>query len=436
MRKLIKDIVSSKEIDEKSENVYGWVQAKRDLGKRAFLTIKDRSGDLQVVIPSENSLNQSFYSINLGDVVSVKGSAKEDKRAPGGVELVPSELKVISSCATPTPIPLDHLGYRQSSNLEKRLDFRYLDLRNEDVAKIFKIKSKVAESLRKNFQNNDFIEIQTPKIVKEGAEGGTNLFPVEYFEKDAFLTQSPQFYKQIMMASGLERVYEIAPAFRAEMHDTPRHLNEFTSVDAEMSFIDSEEELMKLQEEMMKNVFSETKKYASKIGFEGNVTVPKTPFPRITLDDAYSLLKELKVPVEEDEDIRAQGEEALGNHFKQSENQEFFFLTQFPKMLRPLYLKTVEDKPNRTRSFDLIYRGMEITSGGQRINDYEELKKAFDERKIPVRNYSFYFEAFKYGMPPHGGFGLGLERLVKQMVEADNVREAVLFPRDKNRLTP
>lgn len=434
MRKLVKDVIEDKKID--SESVYGWVYAKRDLVTHSFLTIKDRSGGLQVVVSSENPLIESFRSLNLGDVVSVKGSAKEDKRASGGVELVPSELKVIASCHLPTPLPLDHLEYRVSSSLDKRLDFRYLDLKNEDVARIFKIKSEVIKYMRKSFEGHEFIEVNTPKIIKEGAEGGTALFPVEYFNKDAFLAQSPQFYKQMLMASGLERVYEIAPAFRAEMHNTPRHLNEFISVDAEMAFIDSQEDVMRFHEELMKDTTAGIKSYAKKTGLEKEIDLPKLPFPRITFDDARSLLRDLRVPAEEDEDIRSQGEEALGNHFKKKADNDFFFLTEFPKKMRPLYLKPIEDRPDRTRSFDLIYRGMEITSGGQRVHDYEELKRAFDERKIPTKGYLFYIDAFKFGMPPHGGFGLGLERYVTQLIDLKNVREASLFPRDKNRLVP
>ena len=314
MRKLIKDVIKDKKIG--SEDVYGWVTARRDLVTHSFFTIKDRSGGLQVVVSSGNPLIESFRSVNIGDVVSVKGDAKEDKRALGGVELLPSELKVIASCHLPTPLPLDHLEHRVSPSLDKRLDSRYLDLRNDSVARIFKIKSEVLKYMRKSFEDHEFIEINTPKIIKEGAEGGTALFPVEYFNRDAFLAQSPQFYKQMLMASGLERVYEIAPAFRAETHNTPRHLNEFTSVDAEMAFISSVEDVMKLSEELVRDTAAGIRNYAEKTGLETEIGLPRLPFPRITFDDAHSLLRDLKVPVEEDEDIRSQGEEALGNHFK------------------------------------------------------------------------------------------------------------------------
>lgn len=415
--------------------MYGWVEAKRVLGEKTFLTLKDRSGGIQVVVKAPRKMKY----LNIGDVISATAKANADVRAPGGVELTVDEdsIKIISSCQQPTPLPLDHINYRKTlPDLNTRLDYRYLDLRNNGVLKTFKVKAEMADILRKFFRKYDFVEVHTPKIVKGAAEGGSNLFTVEYFDRDAFLAQSPQFYKQMMMASGLERVYEIAPAYRAERHDTPNHLNEFISVDAEMAFIRDHGDLMELQEKMISEALSGIKDYAGKIGLEQDIEVPKTPFPRITMKDAYSKLEELKVPHELDEDLSPEASKVLAEQVKKTEDQDFFFLTDFPKSLRPLYLMTYGLRPDTTKSFDLIYKGTEVSTGGQRIHEYDQLKRAFEERSIPTENYSFYLNAFKYGMPPHGGFGVGLERLMKELVGAKNIREVVLFPRDKKRLTP
>lgn len=434
-RILIGDILKKKKI-KNSEYICGWVHAKRDLGGQGFLLVRDRSNELQITVPLTGALKEVFNALNIGDVIRLGGSIRSDARAPGGVELIPREIGIISPCRYPTPLPLDRLGFRRPSRLEKRLDYRYLDLRNKEVEMIFRVKNVVVESLRRQFKRFGFVEIHTPKIVKEATEGGTNLFTVEYFAEDAFLAQSPQFYKQMLMASGLERVYEIAPAFRAERHNTVRHLNEFISVDLEMAFIKSEKDVMRMIERILRGAMKDIKKYIEKMGLEAQVEVPKTPFPEITMEDAYTLLEGQGVLVERGQEIGPEGERALWQHFKAREGNDFFFLTEFPKDLRPLYLMTFEDKPDYTRSFDLFYKGLEIVTGGQRIHDYDALKRAFEDRKIPPQKYKFYLDAFRYGMPPHGGLGLGLERFVQQILDLKNIRETVLFPRDKSRLAP
>jgi len=433
MRKLVKEIFDDKFLPE-GENMEGWVTGIRDLNNKIFVTVKDRTGEIQVVSNNKDDAFRSLKSLNVGDVVSVTGSSKEDKRTPGGVEILPASVQRMALCETPVPIPIDHLEKRVTMpNLEARLDARYLDLRDSKVSAIFKTKSKIANSIRDFFISDDFMEIHTPKIVMAGAEGGSNLFQVEYFEKDAYLAQSPQFYKQMMMASGLERVYEIAPAFRAEPHNTPRHLTEFTSVDAEMSFIESEADIMDMHERMLVHVLSDLKKYVTEKNLPYSPIVPERPFPRIEYNDAVSILNEFGA-LNEDNEIKGEGEAAIGKYIKEKHDHEFVFLTKFPKELRPVY--AMPEDGGLTKSFDLLYKGMEITTGGQRIHGYENLKNAFKARKIPFEQYSFYTDAFRYGMPPHGGFGMGLERLVKQIVGADNIKEAVLFPRDKNRLSP
>ncbi|NIM44388.1 MAG: aspartate--tRNA(Asn) ligase [Nitrososphaeria archaeon] len=435
-RILIRDILRRGETKENSKYVYGWVHAKRDLGGQGFLVLRDRSGDLQVLVSPIGDLRKTFDDLNIGDVIRVRGSIKSDERAPGEVELIPVKMEVVSLCRYPPPLPLDRLGFRRPPSLDKRLDFRYLDLRNKAVETIFKTKEMVVEALRKQLRKLDFVEVHTPKIVKEATEGGTNLFAVEYFAEDAYLAQSPQFYKQMLMASGLERVYEIAPAFRAERHNTVRHLNEFISVDLEIAFIESEKDVMRTIEKILRGVLRDVGRYIDRIGLDIKLKIPKLPFPEISMDEAYSLLEGWDLEVERGQELTPEGEKELWRYFKTKEETDFFFLTEFPRDLRPLYLMTFEDRPEYTRSFDLFYKGLEIVTGGQRIHDYETLKKAFEDRKIPLENYQFYLDAFRYGMPPHGGLGLGLERLVQQILDLKNIRETVLFPRDRGRLVP
>lgn len=435
-RTLIRDIFQN--ANEKEQYlVKGWVYRKTDLGKKSFLMVRDRSGSIQTVLGNKENANSLYDSINVGDVIALKGNVKEDNRAPNGKEINIEHLEIVNPCQQPAPFPLDHMEERETlPDLNIRLDYRYLDLRNKNVSDIFRVKSKTASSLREHLEENDFIEIQTPKIVASATEGGTNLFPIEYFEKDAFLAQSPQFYKQMMMASGLERVFEIAPCFRAERHGTTSHLNEFTSVDFEMAFIKNEEDVMKMAEKVLSSTMNDLKEYGKKINLEKQITVPQSPFPRIKMEEAYSILENNGISVEIGEDVGPNGEKILGDHVKKSNNSEIFFLTEYPKESRPLYTMPHEEKPEYTRSFDIIFKGTEIISGGQRIHEHKMLEDAFEKKGIDTKDYGFYVDTFKYGMPPHGGLGLGLDRFVYKMLDLENIREAVLFPRDKNRITP
>ncbi len=434
-RDLVKYVYN--ETESRDYNISGWVTGKRDLGKKAFLIVKDRSGDIQTVLTENGDLKEKYDSINIGDVINLRGESREDERAPGGKEIDLNYLEVINRCEYPTPIPLDHeKRVGKESDINLRLDNRFLDLRNDDMSDIFKIKAKTIYKIRDELDTNDFVEVQTPKIVAQATEGGSNLFPIEYFEKDAFLAQSPQFYKQMLMASGLERVYEIAPCFRAERHGTIQHLNEFTSIDFEMAFIENEEDVMKMIENMLHYVITDVEYYARQINSKYEIEVPEPPFPRVTMEEAYKILEDNGIHKYVGEEIGSAGEKVIGEYIKDTTGSDFYFLTEYAKDCRALYAMPHEEKPDYTRSFDLIYKGTEIVTGGQRIHDYDMLREAFEQRGHNPDDYDFYINAFRYGMPKHGGMGLGLDRLVSKLLDLENIREVVLFPRDKNRIRP
>jgi len=292
--------------------------------------------------------------------------------------------------------------------------------------------------MRRFVESHQFREIHTPKIVATATEGGADLFEVKYFERKAFLAQSPQFYKQLCLVGGFDRVYEVAPVYRAEKHNTPRHLNEYTSFDYEMAWIQSEEEVMQLEEQMLHEVFTTVQKeYAEDLkDLSATIQVPKLPIKRIEVREAISMLNEEGLNLPPDSDIPSEGEEKLFQRIHEDTGEEFFFLTRYPTSIRPFYTMPLESDPTLTRGFDLIYRGMEVTTGSQRIHEYDMLVKKLKEEGLDPKTFGFYVEPFKYGAPPHGGLAIGIERLTMQMLGYSNIREAALFPRDRTRLVP
>jgi len=292
--------------------------------------------------------------------------------------------------------------------------------------------------MRQYLEAASFREIHTPKIVATATEGGADLFRVQYFEKKAFLAQSPQFYKQLCLVGGFDRVYEVAPVYRAEKHNTPRHLNEYTSFDYEMAWIQNEEDVMQLEEQMLHEVFTALKQeYTEELEqLKAEIQVPQLPIRRIEVREAIELLKGEGLNLPPDSDIPSEGEELLYQLVKKEIGEEFFFLTRYPAAIRPFYTMPLESDPSLTRGFDLVYRGMEVTTGSQRIHQYEQLKAQLKTAGLKPKTFAFYLEPFKYGAPPHGGLAIGIERLTMQMLGYSNIREAVLFPRDRTRLVP
>ncbi|ASJ10936.1 aspartate--tRNA(Asn) ligase [Thermococcus sp. P6] len=428
----------TEELNGKRVRIAGWVQEVKDLGGIKFLWIRDREGIIQVTAPKKKVSPEIFGLIpklNAEDVVAVEGVVSFTPKARLGFEVLPERIEVLN--VAQSPLPLDPTG-KVKAELDTRLDNRFMDLRRPEVMAIFKIRSSVFRAIRDFFHSEGFVEVHTPKIIATATEGGTELFPLKYFERDAFLAQSPQLYKQIMMATGLDRVYEVAPIFRAEEHNTTRHLNEAWSVDAEMAFIENEEEVMNLLEMMVgsviKHVLEHNEKELEILNFE--LEEPRLPFPRVSYGEALEVLSDLGKKIEWGEDIDTEGEKLLGKYMMENEDAPLYFIHGYPSEAKPFYIMKYDDRPEISRSFDLEYRGVEITSGGQREHRVDVLVEQIREKGLDPGSFEFYLKAFRYGMPPHGGFGLGAERLIKQMLNLNNIREVILFPRDRRRLTP
>ncbi len=411
----------------------GWIERTRDLGGLKFFMLRDREGLVQVTAKKGSvspKIVNTISKLNREDCVSVTGMVKESSQAPGGLEVVPSSLEIVSRAKT--PLPMDIAGKIESGK-DKRFIYRFLDLRNPKVQSLFRVRDVVLTKVREYFESNDFVEIHTPVIQAAGAEGGATLFPIIYYQKEAFLRQSPQLYKQIMMASGLDRVYEIGPSFRAEKFHTRRHVSEFLSLDFEMAWIESEEDVMKILEKMVVHVLKGTKKDCGPELdiLEAKFKIPDTPFKRITYSDSLKILKKahnLKFG-----DDLGDAEEAELGKLMEKKGHEWYFITRFPSNIKPFYIM-MEGK--ESRGIDLDYNGMEMASGGQREHRIDFLLKVMKSKGMNPANFKFYTDAFRYGIPPHGGIGFGLERMIQQMVGAENIKELILFPRTPERLVP
>lgn len=421
--------------------VAGWLQDLRDQGKIAFLFVRDRTGVTQVVV-KKNDLGperySSYTSINRESVVAVRGTVSPSKAKAGGFELqVGGEGFVEVLAPAQAPLPLGVVD-KVAADLDTRLDNRFMDVRKPEVQAVFKVRSTLVRAGIAYFHDQGFVQIHTPRIIGASSEGGTDLYPVKYFEKDAYLAQSPQLYKQMMMASGLDRVFEVATYFRAEKHNTPRHLNEITAFDAEMAFIDGEEDVMRLLEGAVRHMWAAVADECEPgLALRGvDLKVPELPFPRIPHAEAVRLVNQsgkLAQPVGPQEDLNTEAERVLGDLMAER-GATFYFITKYPAAVRPFY--TYADPDGTSRSFDLEHEGLEVTSGAQRQHDPAKLEQRLKEKGLDPADFEGYLKAFRYGMPPHGGFGLGIDRLTMELLRLDNVREAVLFPRDRTRVSP
>lgn len=416
-----------------NENVIikGWVHRVRRLKGITFIILRDRSGMVQCVVDNKDPI---IHGLKCESVLEVSGTVKEGKNSLNNFELAVESLKVLSKVEEDLPIEIN--SEELNISLDTMLNNRILSLRHEKKNAIFRIQHIIVEGFREFLSREGFIEIFTPKIVAEGAEGGTALFKLDYFRKDAYLAQSPQFYKQMMVAAGYERVFEIGNFFRAEEHDTARHLNQFTSMDLELAFIEDEQDIMDIEEEMLKHIINKLELEGARCFKILNVDIPKilAPIPRIEFEYAARVLKENYNKIVTDNDLDPEGERLLSEYAKEKYNSEFIFVTNYSRKKRPMY--TMPKGINGTRSFDLIFKGTEITSGGQRIHDYDMLVESFEIKGLNYENFSSYVNVFKYGVPPHGGLAIGLERLLALLLGINNIRETSAFPRDRSRLTP
>lgn len=420
-------------LDGRKVVLAGWVHEIRDLGQLKFLILRDRTGTIQVTAKKETTEEATLKqidSLSKESVVKITGTVQSNKKAPNGVEVKPESITVISPAHS--PLPLDVTG-KVDADLDTRLNNRFMDVRKPGVAAVFKVRAKIQESFREYLTKKGFIEINPPSIIAAASEGGTELFAITYFEKEAYLAQSPQLYKQMMLASGLDKVFITMPVFRAELHNTTRHLNEIYQMDIEKAFIEDEEGVLEELEGVTHHILAKVKDEClgelKALGRE--IKVPKLPFKRITYDEALGILEEEGISIRWGEDFTPDAEKKLSEKIP-----EPFFIKQWPTKMRAFYSKPLDENPSLCRAFDMDYAGMELASGAQRINDHDQLVSSIKSKGLNPQNFEFYLKAFRYGMPPHGGWSIGAERITEAITGVKNIRECVLYPRDRTRLTP
>lgn len=422
------------ETEGKEVLIEGSIYSIRNMGEIAFLILRKRDGLLQAVW-EEGKTNLSISELKEADCVRIRGTVRRESRAPHGVELQAEQIEILSSPAEPLPLAIDK--WKLTTSLEAKLNMRSVSLRNVRERARFRIQEGIVRGFREFLHINGFTEIHTPKIGAKGAEGGANMFKFTYFHKPAVLAQSPQFYKQ-MMVGVFDRVFETGPVFRAEKHNTRRHLNEYTSMDFEMGYIEDFMEICQMETGFLQYTMELLKKeYAQELAIL-DVTLPDTSkIPYVKFSEAKELVaQKYNRKIRNPFDLEPEEEELIGKYFKEEYDADFVFVTHYPSKKRPFYAMDDPEDTRYTLSFDLLFRGLEITTGGQRIHDYHALEAKIADRGMTDEGMEQYMDAFKYGMPPHGGLGIGLERLTMQLLGEDNVREACLFPRDLNRLEP
>ena len=413
--------------------VAGWVEDIRNIGSIAFIILRDKKGTLQVTILKKQNpeLFKKLVSLSRESVIAIRGLCKKNTKVRNGYEVLPEEVEFLSVAETPLPLGVVD---KVESEIDTRLDNRFIDLRKQEKQAIFKIRNIVIAAVHDYLRSEGFVEVHTPNIIASSSEGGTDVFKLKYFEKDAFLAQSPQLYKQMLMATGLDRVYEIAWYFRAEEHNTRRHLNESTAVDLEMAFINDEEDVMKVLEGLVYNMHKRADKCKEELDILGRkIVLPRLPFKRITYDDVIKKLSKKGYKIIWGGDIGTEEEKLLGEIMKK-DGYDFYFIVGYPLEAKPFYTMPEGDK--YSRGFDLACKGVEIASGSQRIHEVELLKKRLMACGLNSKDFESYLKAFRYGMPPHGGFGFGIERFLMELLDIENIRECILFPRDRMRLTP
>ena len=412
----------------------GSVHTIRKMGEVAFVILRNAEGLIQCVY-EQGTTNFLLSQLKEESAVKITGVVSMEERAPHGFEIRLLEISVLSEPAEVLPIAISK--WKLNTSLETKLALRPITLRNPLERAKFRIQEGIVRGFRDFLHSQSFTEIRTPKIVSRGAEGGSNVFKLDYFNKKAELGQSPQFYKQTMVGV-YDRVFEVAPVFRAEKHNTTRHLNEYTSMDFEMGYIDGFEDIMDMEAAMLQYTFLLLcEEYAKELEML-KITLPQvSSIPKVHFTEAKKLVSEkYNRKIKNPYDLEPEEEVLIGRYFKEEYGSDFVFVTHYPSKKRPFYAMDDPADPKYTLSFDLLFKGLEITTGGQRIHDYDAIIKKMEERGMNPDDISSYLMIFKYGMPPHGGLGIGLERLTMRLLDESNVRETTLFPRDVSRLEP
>ncbi len=437
-RTLIKNLAAA---SDGPVSVSGWVDTVRDQKKVQFIVLRDESGALQLVHPrtdveegsAPDPIATEISGLSTGTFLTVTGELKHDERVKlGGLE-VKIETLDVAAAALDLPIADD-------TSVDKRMDWRFLDLRRPEQNLVVRVQTTFLHALRTWWVEHDFIEIHTPKLMASASESRAELFEVGYFEGTAYLAQSPQFFKQMAQPAGFGKVFEVAPAFRADPSFTSRHATEFISVDAEISWIDTHEDVMAMHEQLMVAGLTAVKeKHGEEItaAFDVDVTVPSVPFPRIPLAEAKRIVAERGYDVPRaDDDMDPEGERRISEYVKEEFGHEFVFLTDYASSIRPFYHRRHADDPGLTNSYDLIFNGVEISTGAQREHRIDVLVEQAKEKGLDPEELAFYLDFFRYGVPPHGGFGMGLSRVIMLLLHQPSIREVTYLFRGPNRLTP
>ncbi|MEY4000052.1 MAG: hypothetical protein RLZZ626_407 [Actinomycetota bacterium] len=438
-RTLVKDLAARQ---DGPVTLGGWVEKLRDQKRIQFVILRDESGDVQVTYPrpqvdgnpvEDDALAATISGLTNGSFVWVTGRLVHDERVKlGGLEIQLENLEIVTLADPETPIADD-------TSIDKRLDWRFLDLRRSEMNLVFRIQTTIEHAWREYWAENDFVEIHSPKLMSSPSESNAELFKLEYFETVAYLAQSPQFYKQMAMMAGFGRIFEIGPVFRADPSFTSRHATEFVSVDIEVSWIESHEDIMAIQEQLMVRAISAVKeKHGAEIleRFGVDVVVPTVPFPRIPLAEAMDIVAARGHEITRGGDMDPEGERQIAAHVAETLGHEFVFLTDYPAKVRPFYHMRHEHDQNLTKSYDLIWRGTEITTGAQREHRLDVLTEQVKQKGLEPEGLQTYLDYFKFGAPAHGGFGMGLLRVIMLLLHQPNIREVGYLFRGPNRLEP
>ncbi len=433
--------LTAAELTQKAEEtvtINGWLQTVRDQGSIVFLVIRNTQGAFQGVVLKKSSAYATSKQLTAESVVAVTGTAKLEQNAPYGVEIMVDEITVLSKAEPELPIPIAENAENEAEQ-QKRLDWRWLDLRRPDKRLIFETWTTLEQAARTYWTENKYLEIHSPKLMSIPSEGAAELFEVNYFDRTAYLAQSPQLYKQMAMASGLERIFETGPVFRANPSFTSRHDTEFTGYDMELSFIQSHQDVIAEEEKWLVAMITAVKeKHGEAIqkAYGREIVVPPIPFPQVTLKEAKELLAPFDIDSEKIDDLNPEEERKLSEIIKEQHGHEFVFVTEYPVTARPFYHMRLESDPTLTKSFDLLWNGIEITTGAQREHRYDQLVTQAKEKGLHLEPLQFYFNFFKYGCPPHGGLGLSPSRLLMKLLNVANVREVTYLYRGPKRLDP
>ena len=417
--------------------LYGWVHSVRKLGKIVFIILRNRDGLTQLTFKKE--FNESLFKVarelSPEDIIRVEGVEVENPIAKIGREVIPNKIEILYKGVEPAPI---EIAGKPTIHLYTRLNWRPIDLKRPKNLAIFKIQSSIIEAAEKYLRENGFIQVFTPAIIGGVSEGGADVFELKYFGKDAFLRQDPQLHRQLLMVAGFEKIFEIGPSWRAEKSHTARHLCEHRGIAVEKSFIKDEYDVIRLEEDLVtyiiKYISEKNREELELLGVD--IEVPKKSFPILEFPEIYSILDKMGKKIEYGEDYDRESEKLLWKYVRENYDTDFFFVNRFPFKVKPFYVMRVDEEPFWARSVDLIYKGIELSSGGQREHRYEKIVEQIREKNISLESLEWFIKHFKYGAPPHGGFNIGVERLTMQLLNLDDIREAALFPRDPERLLP